>query len=148
MEKILSVAAIERGSVVDHIPAGQGMRIVRLLKLASHQKKVTLGLNLPSKSMGYKDIIKVEEREITEEEAKQIAIFAPRATINYIVGYLIVKKFTVSMPTAISQLLSCPNHHCITNHEDVATHFKVYPSGRIVNLQCNYCEKSFAHDTC
>ncbi len=147
MEKeTLSVAAIEKGSVIDHIPAGQGMRIVRLLKLAEHKKKVTLGLNLPSKRLGYKDIIKVEEWELSEKEGSEIAVFAPKATINIINGYRIVKKFTVSMPATISRLLTCPNHHCVTNHEEMATQFQVIQIGRRVSLQCHYCEKSFAHD--
>ena len=94
MEKELSVSAIENGTVIDHIPAGQGMRIVRLLKLADHKKKVTLGLNLPSKSLGYKDLIKVEGREISVEEANQIALFAPKASINIIRNFQIQKKFS------------------------------------------------------
>lgn len=146
MEKTLAVAAIEKGSVIDHIPAGQGMQIVRLLKLASHKKKVTLGLNLPSRSLGYKDIIKVEEREISEEEANQIAIFAPKATINIIKSYQVEKKFVVTIPQSIIRILICPNSNCITNHEKVVTNFRVEPLGRKVNLQCNFCEKSFTHD--
>jgi aspartate carbamoyltransferase regulatory subunit len=148
MEKELSVAAIENGTVIDHIPAGQGMRIVRLLKLADHKNKVTLGLNLPSRSLGYKDIIKVEGREVSEEEANQIAVFAPKATINIISSYGIEKKFTVSMPLAISKMLSCPNQRCITNHEEVHTRFRISRYGKGVMLQCYYCEKAFAHDVC
>lgn len=146
MEKELSVAAIEQGTVIDHIPAGQGMRIVRLLKLADHKKKVTLGLNLSSRSLGYKDIIKVEAREVTEEEANQIALFAPKATINIIRGYQITKKFSVTLPEAIAKILTCPNSQCITNHELIPTHFLVSRYGSKVMLQCNYCEKGFAHD--
>jgi aspartate carbamoyltransferase regulatory subunit len=146
MEKILSVAAIENGTVIDHIPAGQGMRIVRLLKLADHKNKVTLGLNLPSVSLKYKDLIKVEGREVSEEEANQIALFAPKATINIIRGYQIEKKFSVTLPETISKILACPNQKCITNHEQVNTRFRVSRYGQKVMLQCNYCEKGFAHD--
>jgi len=146
MEKELSVAAIESGTVIDHIPAGQGMRIVRLLKLADYKNKVTLGLNLPSQSLGYKDLIKVDSREVSEEEANQIALFAPKATINIIRGYQIEKKFSVNLPETVSKILTCPNQKCITNHEQVATHFQVNRYGQTVILQCGYCEKGFAHD--
>lgn len=146
MEKSLSVAAIEQGTVIDHIPAGQGMRIVKLLKLAHHHKKVTLGLNLPSQTLGYKDIIKVEERTICEEEANQIAVFAPKATLNIIENYQIAKKFTLVMPEIITQILACPNLNCITNHEQIVTRFKVHQFGRKVHLQCCYCEKGFSHE--
>lgn len=146
MEKQLSVAAIENGTVIDHIPAGQGMRIVRLLKLAGHNNKVTLGLNLPSRSMGYKDLIKVEGREISQQEANQIALFAPKATINIIRGFRIERKSNVVLPESISQILSCPNPRCITNHEPVGTCFRVNCLGEKVTLQCDFCEKGFAHD--
>ncbi len=142
----LSVAAIENGTVIDHIDAVQGTRIVRLLKLAEHKNQVTLGLNLPSKSLGYKDIIKVEGREISAEEANQIALFAPKATINIIRNYKIEKKFTVSLPETITGILSCPNQRCITNHEQMTTHFRVVRFGPKVTLQCDFCEKGFAHD--
>jgi len=145
-ETQLSVAAIENGTVIDHIPAGQGMRIVRLLKLADHKKKVTLGLNLPSKSLGYKDLIKVEGREVSEEEANQIALFAPKATLNIIRNYRIEKKFAVTLPTTISKILTCPNQQCITNHEQVQTQFRVSRFGHRVMLHCDFCEKGFAHD--
>jgi aspartate carbamoyltransferase regulatory subunit len=144
--KNLSVTAIENGTVIDHIQAGQGMRIVRLLKLADHKKKVTLGLNLPSKTLGHKDIIKAEEREITEEEANQIAVFAPKATINIIRGYHIERKFSVSMPDMLARMLTCPNQRCVTNHEDMQTRFKVNCFGKQVILKCHYCEKAFTHD--
>ena|ERR1700733_3987281 len=147
MERELSVAAIESGTVIDHIPSGQGMRIVHLLKLADHKNRVTLGLNLPSQMLGYKDIIKVEDREVSADEANQIALLGPKITINIIGGYKIVKKFTVTMPETISKILPCPNQKCITNHELMDTRFGVRHHGRKVMLQCHYCEKSFAHDT-
>jgi aspartate carbamoyltransferase regulatory subunit len=145
MEKKL-VAAIECGTVIDHIPAGQGMRIVRLLKLAEHKKKVTLGLNLPSASLGLKDLIKVEGREVSVEEASQIALFAPKSTINIIRNYQVEKKFTVSLPEKLSKVLTCPNARCITNHEMIQTQFRVYKSGHKILLQCQFCDKDFAHD--
>ncbi len=147
MSTTLSVAAIQKGTVIDHIPAGQGMRIVRLLKLDSRRHQVTLGLNLPSKTMGYKDLIKVEGREITESEAQQIAIFAPKATLNIIRAFELTKKFTVSLPKKVEKILRCPNERCITNHEHAVTRFSVQKPARGVQLTCYYCQKSFAHDT-
>lgn len=146
MEKNLSVAAIESGTVIDHLPAGSGLKIVRLLNLAAHKKKVTLGLNLPSKTMGYKDIIKVEDREISEKEASQIAVFAPKATINIIRDFRVAKKFSVSMPHTIEKILLCPNERCITHYEPIDTKFRVACLGEQIELECYFCEKSFPHD--
>lgn len=147
MNKTLSVAAIGNGTVIDHIPAGEGLRIVRLLKLACHRHQVTLGLNLPSKTMGYKDLIKVEGLEVSEDAANQIAVFAPKATINIIRDFQLVKKFAVTLPERINKVLCCPNERCITNHESTPTRFEVAKFARAVQLKCYYCEKSFAHDT-
>lgn len=147
MKKTLSVAAISQGTVIDHIPAGRGMRIVRLLKLAGHHNKVTLGLNLPSKTMGYKDLIKVEGKEVTEDEANQIAIFAPKATINIIRDYQLGKKLMVTLPKKVEKVLRCPNERCVTNHEVMRTRFHVQKLAQAVQLKCYYCEKSFAYDT-
>ncbi|NGX55063.1 MAG: Aspartate carbamoyltransferase regulatory chain [Chlamydiae bacterium] len=148
MKKTLSVAAIENGTVIDHITVGQGMRIVRLLRLAGHKHQVTLGLNLPSKSMGYKDLIKVEGRVITAEEANQIAVFAPKAKINIINDFQVVKKFPVELPESVKKMLCCPNPRCITNHDPMDTLFSVRRFGEGVELLCNYCEKSFSHEVC
>lgn len=142
MEKTLSVAAIEAGTVIDHIQAGSGLRIVRLLKLTEGRHQVTLGLNLPSKSLEYKDLIKVEGREITIEEANQIALFAPKATINIIRDFRTHLKFKVSLPERVKGILHCPNERCVTNHEELTTHFRVERGF----LSCYYCEKRFAHE--
>lgn len=146
MEQKLSVTAIEEGTVIDHISAGEGLHVVRLLGLADHKKRVTLGLNLPSQSLGLKDIIKVEEREISKEEANQIAVFSPSATINIIRGFQIVQKFVVAMPDTLSNILPCPNQKCITNHEQISTKFRVNRQGGKVMLHCHYCERVFVHE--
>lgn len=147
MEKVLSVAAIENGTVIDHIPAGSGLKIAKLLNLAGHKNKVTLGLNLPSQTMTYKDLIKIEEREISEQEASQIAVFAPKATISIIRNFQLVKKFSVSMPSTVEKILVCPNERCITHYEPIETRFRVISLGEHIELECYFCEKSFPHDS-
>jgi len=57
--KKLSVEAIENGTVIDHIPAGLGLAILRQFKLLHYGSAVTVGFNLPSKTQGSKDIIKI-----------------------------------------------------------------------------------------
>lgn len=146
IKKTLSVAAIGEGTVIDHIPAGYGMRIVRLLRLADHRNMVTLGLNLPSKRLGYKDLIKVEGREVSEEEAQQIAIFAPKATLNIIRDFQLVKKSTLTLPEKVEKILRCPNERCITHFEEMFTRFEVCQLPQAVRLKCAYCEKSFDHE--
>ena len=129
-KKTLSVAAIKNGTVIDHITAGHALKIVRLLNLADHNKIVTLGLNLPSKENKYKDIIKVEGRELNPKELRRVAIFAPHATINIIENYEIVKKFKTEMPETVEYVIVCPNPNCITNNEIMDSKFHVKQEGK------------------
>lgn len=135
----LVVSAIKNGSVIDHLNAGSAIRVINLLKLDASRKRVTLGLNLPSASMGLKDLIKIEDREITDAEAELIALFAPKATINIIRDYQCETKFPVSMPNRARVYLLCPNPRCITNHEPVSTEFRILQMGNRVELECHYC---------
>lgn len=139
----LAVAAIQNGSVIDHIPAGSALRLVKLLKLAEHKNTVTLGLNLPSKSMGKKDLLKIEGRFLTQNEIHEIAVFAPHATINLIHDYKLKDKFTATLPEAIKGLLICPNKNCISHASDVSSHFKVQTLRQEVILHCHYCESIY-----
>lgn len=145
-EKTLSVSAIKEGTVIDHIRAGQALKIIRLLRLNANENRVTVGLNLKSKSVGLKDIIKVENVFLTESQAAQIAIFSPDATVNVIQNYEVAKKFKVQMPEAIAAVLACPNHRCIANMERVPTLFTVEENSDQVILRCKYCEKIFTRD--
>ncbi len=140
----MPVAAICNGTVIDHIAAGQALKIVHLLKLTEQQKLVTLGLNLPSNTLVYKDLIKVDDRVITAEEADQIAIFAPQATLNIIENYAVVTKFKVQLPEWIRGIFSCLNPKCICNQEKIATAFNISRRQHFIFLQCKYCSKSFS----
>lgn len=145
--KMQAVAAIANGTVLDHIEPGAGIKIVKLLRLPGHRQQVTLGLNLPSKRMSFKDIIKVEGRELSPAEANQVAILAPLTTINIIQNYEITQKFQVALPERIADVISCPNPCCISNHEPTTR--TIYVLSRAKNpifLECHYCRKLFTHE--
>jgi len=145
-EKTLSVSAIKEGTVIDHIAAGNALQIVRLLKLDANERRVTIGLNLKSQSMGLKDLIKLENVFLSQSQAGQIAIFAQQATVNVIENYKVAKKFRVQMPEAIPALLACPNTRCISNVESIQTLFSVEANHGQVLLRCRFCEKSFPRE--
>ncbi len=140
------VFAIKEGTVIDHIPAKQALKIIQFLKLYNNEKIVTAGFNFPSKTLKLKDIIKIEGRELTEEEANQVAILAPTATINIIKNFDLVKKFPVMIPAQVEKIVICPNPKCITNNENMETIFYTKARGAKVDLQCRYCEKTFSQD--
>lgn len=146
MEKTLSVSAIAEGTVIDHIQAGQALKIIRILQLDADGNRVTVGLNLKSGSLGLKDLIKVENLFLTEVQAAQIAIFSPSATVNVIQDYKVAKKFKVSLPEAIDSVLACGNPRCITNVERISTYFSIEENQNQALLRCKYCEKLFTRD--
>lgn len=143
----LQVEAISNGTVIDHIPAHVGFKLLTLFKLIDTEQRVTVGLNLPSNALGKKDLIKIEETFLTEAQANQLALYAPQATVNRIENYQVTHKFTLALPDAINGVLVCPNSNCISRSELNASNFKVKHVDKTVQLQCQYCEKAFDHQT-
>lgn len=143
MSKTLSVSAINNGTVIDHIVPGQALRIIHLLRLLDNHYRVTVGLNLSSGRMKLKDIIKIENYTLSNEQANEITIFAPDATINIIKDFEVVEKITTQLPASIVSVFECPNPACITQAEPIQTVFRIEEQSRTINLICNYCEKTF-----
>lgn len=139
------VLAINQGMVLDHIPAGQALKIMRLLHVVSDQQRITLGLNLASQRLTLKDLIKIENRVLTEEEFHQVSIFAPEATLNYIENFKISKKVRCQLPKRIHGIFICPNNNCIS-HGEGQTAFQVESALKTVMLSCVYCERRFERD--
>lgn len=141
----LQVEAIKCGTVIDHIPAQIGFKLLSLFKLTETDQRITIGLNLPSNELGRKDIIKIENTFLTEQQVNQLAVYAPKATVNRIDDYEVVKKLTPTLPDRIDGVLRCPNSNCISRSEPVASSFAVKQRQSDVHLQCKYCEKEFEH---
>ncbi|MDN0077195.1 aspartate carbamoyltransferase regulatory subunit [Crenobacter sp. SG2303] len=146
MQYTRTVEALKEGTVIDHLPAGQGLRILSLFKLADTGERVTVGLNLSSRHMGAKDIIKVENIALTEEQANELALFAPRATVNVIENFEVVKKHQLELPETIEGIFDCPNSNCISHGEPVKSFFYVKPTVNDTKMKCKYCEKVFSKD--
>lgn len=144
-ETKLQVEAIKRGTVIDHIPARVGFKLLALFKLTETDQRITIGLNLPSNELGQKDLIKIENVMLTEEQANQLAMYAPSATVNQIDDYVVVRKLELSLPERIDGVLSCPNSNCISRCEPVSSGFTVKQAENSVLLKCKYCEKEFDH---
>lgn len=142
----LQVEAICNGSVIDHIPAGQGIKILKLFHLVDTNQRITVGLNLPSRALGSKDLIKVENTQLTAAQANQLALFAPHATVNIITDFKVVKKHNLQLPEQIAGVFACPNSNCISHREPVRSRFSVRSVDGEVRLKCHYCEKSFTKE--
>ena len=97
-KKELEVAALENGTVIDHIPSDQLFKVVSLLGLEKLNKSITIGNNLISKKIGKKGIIKIADTFFKEEEINKIALIAPNAKINIIKDYRVTEKRPVTLP--------------------------------------------------
>lgn len=139
-KKILEVAAIEDGTVLDHLPSEKVIKLVEILALEK-ENRVTLGMNLESKKMGRKGIIKIEGRDLTEEEMNKIAILAPEVTVNSIKSYAVIKKKKVMLQEIEPDTLRCNNPNCITNAEAIATKFHILEKKHL-KVRCYFCERS------
>jgi aspartate carbamoyltransferase regulatory subunit len=146
MSEMLSVSAIKNGTVIDHITSGQALRILHLLSLNGSQHTITVGLNLPSQVIGTKDLIKIENRILTEDEANEIVVFAPSATINVIENFHVVNKINTRLPKTMKKVFICPNPQCITQTELINSHFAIKEQGKQIKLTCFYCDKEFDRD--
>jgi aspartate carbamoyltransferase regulatory subunit len=140
VKKELLVRPIEHGTVIDHITAGQALNVLRIIGIKSGTSAVvSVAMNVPSKHMGLKDIVKIEGRELDSEEVDKIALISPDATINIIRNYSVVSKYKVELPAEIHGIVRCKNPNCITNtNEPVLSNFTV--TRNPVMLRCKYCD--------
>ena len=136
----LQVAALQNGTVIDHIPTDKLFTIVSLLGLKNSDLNITIGNNLPSKKLGKKGIIKVADRFFTDEEISRLSVVAPNVQLNIINNYEVVENKQVIMPDVIKGIVKCGNPKCITNNEPMTTIFHVLCKETGV-LKCHYCEK-------
>jgi len=133
----LRVSKIRDGTVIDHVEGGQALNVLAILGIdGSEGFGVSVGMNVPSDRLGRKDIVKVEERELSQSEVDVLSLIAPEATINIVRDFEVVEKNRVTRPESVSGVLSCPNRNCITNaDEPVETRFDVVADG----VRCDYC---------
>ncbi|MCH5328860.1 MAG: aspartate carbamoyltransferase regulatory subunit [Coprobacter sp.] len=145
-KKELEVAALENGTVIDHIPSDRLFKVVSLLGLEKLDKSITIGNNLISHKIGKKGIIKIADTFFKEEELNKIALIAPNVKINVIKGYKVTEKKPVTLPDRIVGIIRCGNPKCITNNEPMKTVFDVIDKER-VEVKCKYCERAMGKDS-
>ena len=139
----LKIRAIENGTVIDHITANKALHILKILNLPDDEtSNVTVAMNVSSGEIERKDIAKIENRELDHSELNQIALIAPKATINIIRDFKPIKKDKIVLPKKISSIIKCTNPKCITNFENepITPLFNVVREYPPV-VRCHYCEK-------
>ncbi len=137
----LTVSKIRCGTVIDHIPAGRALHVLKVLGITGREGiRIAVLMNVESKKLGHKDIVKIEGKILRPEEVSVIALIAPTATINIIRDFEVVEKRRVEVPNVVEGVIRCPNPTCITNkeREPITARFKRLSKQPLV-LQCEYC---------
>ena len=139
-KKEMLVAAIENGTVIDHIPAEKTYQVVNLLGLQNLQTPVTIGFNYLSKKLGRKGLIKVSDKFFTDDEISRLSVVSPNVVLSIIKNYEVVEKKKVITPDELRGIVKCNNPKCITNNEPMQTVFNVIDKEHGI-LKCHYCDK-------
>ena len=86
-------------------------------------------------------MLKIENAELSSEEASRVALVSPLATINVIVDGKVVKKFNAEPPKVVRGILTCSNPNCISNQDEpVTSEFRLGPDEGY-RYVCSYCER-------
>jgi aspartate carbamoyltransferase regulatory subunit len=152
MNRRITIAKIEQGIVIDHIPAGKAYLISQVLGLNALAREtgdiIAIGINFESPSLGRKDIIKVENLSLTRDMLNVVALIAPAATVTRIENGRVIEKHKVEIPSLVGDIVKCPDQFCITNHEGVPAKYAVIQQDQgtgkdEITLRCHYCETEF-----
>ena len=134
----MNIDSIQNGFVIDHIPAGRGMKLYDLLGLDGLDCSIALIKNVGSEKMGKKDIIKIDAA--IDINFDIIGFIAPEVTVNIIRSGKIVEKKTMELPLQLNDVIYCKNPRCITTTEQEIVHrFKLTDKENRV-YRCIYCE--------
>ena len=138
----LIVRRIKEGTVIDHIDEGKGLKVLDALRIDGKDGSlITIALNVPSGKFKKKDIIKVENKFLKDDDTNKLAVIVPNATINIIKNYKLVEKRRVALPNEVDRIFRCSNLECITNStEHIESIMDVMDKeGRV--LKCRYCSR-------
>ena len=142
--KDLKLTPIKNGTVIDHIEAGMAMKVIKILGIPDPDSHsiISIAMYVNSEKMGYKDLIKIEDRELKKKEVNKISLISPNASIVIIEKETVKNKYRVSLPDVIKGLAKCSNPNCITNKgEPLETEFQV-TNGKDIKLRCLYCDRN------
>jgi len=139
--KELKIPPIKDGTVIDHITAGNAVKVLHILGIPkTSSSTVSVAMNVRSR-LGKKDIVKVENRELDHHEVNKIALISPKATINIIRGYEVVEKHNVQIPDEIVGIVCCSNPTCISNAREPVISKFIVVSKDPPRIKCYYCER-------
>ena len=132
------IGKIEDGIVLDHIQAGQGMRLYEILNLDKLDCEVALIQNAPSGKMGRKDILKIDK--LIDLDIDAVGFVDPGITVNIIENGERVKRGKPELPERIVDIVKCKNPRCITTIEQELPQVFNLTDRKNKIYRCAYCE--------
>ena len=134
----MNIDSIKNGIVIDHITAGLGMEIYRLLNLDELDCSVAIIKNAVSKKMGKKDIIKIDAN--IDLDMDIIGYVDPGISVSIIKDNRLVEKKNIALPERLVNVIHCKNPRCIISTEQELPHvFKLSDKEKKI-YRCIYCE--------
>lgn len=135
---MLTINSIKKGIVIDHITTGLGIKIFEFLKLNEVEYAVALIMNVPSKKMGRKDIIKIENE--LDIDYAVLGLIDHNITVNIIKDEKIVKKTKIKLPKKVTNVIVCNNPRCITSIEKNVMQIFHLSNEKTKEYKCEYCD--------
>ena len=144
MSEMRRVSAICNGTVIEHIPSGSAVQVMRMLHIdGSHSNPISLVMNVPSSKVGSKDVLKIEDRELSQEELDRLALIAPSASIAIILNYGVAEKRQIELGSELINIARCSFFNCITqNPNEPLPHRLQVVSKDPLEIRCAYCGRA------
>ena len=141
---MLNISGIHEGFVLDHIKAGDSLKIYHDLNLDKLDCTVAIIKNAKSNKMGKKDIIKVE-CPIKALDLDILGFIDHNITVNVIQGDKIVAKKALSLPKEVKNVIKCRNPRCITSIEQELDQIFVLTDEEKEVYRCKYCGEKYTN---
>ncbi len=134
----MTIDSIKNGIVIDHITAGNAMKLYQLLNLDRLDCPVAVMQKVHSNKMGEKDIIKIDGE--VDLNMDILGYVDPKATVDIIRDGVLKDKYSIAPPETLRDVIFCKNPRCITTTEQELPHiFKLTDCEHHV-YRCIYCE--------
>lgn len=135
---MVTINSISNGLVIDHIKAGLGIKIFNYMRLDKAEYTVALIKNAPSKKLGRKDIIKLEN--VIDIDFAVLGFIDPNITIDIIKNEEISRKIKLTLPERVENVIRCHNPRCVTSIEPHVPHVFYLTNNETGEYSCKYCD--------
>ena len=139
----MKIDSIKNGIVLDHISAGNAMKVYDALGLDKLDCSVAIIKNVKSNKLGKKDILKIDNELTIDFEV--LGYLDPNITVCIIKDGNLIEKKKLKLPQKIVNIEKCKNPRCITSVEPDLDHIFYLANEKKRIYRCMYCESKAEH---